>query len=337
MSSDTFISSRTGMTREGAPLSLARVPAADIAPWFYWISVAEGELPDGVTVPCGILGDQACMRLLWGGTWTANTMDGHQIFEAGEEGLTLYFGPQTQLMPVTVTGSYKAITIHLTTGAPPILGGPSQAEMRDRVILHEDLVGHGKLTSKIPVDQPYEEWLLAIEKQLRRFLSTTSRRMPDPVSLAFERECLAAPDFAIGEFAAAQDISCRTLERTVKRDFGMSPKLVQRRARALDMAAILLGVGRAQEEPEMRLRYFDQSHLIREMKKFFDMGPGELAKGAHPILRLNLESRQRRRLKALEELEALETSGVAPWRDPLAEPSLFGSARQDGETGPAPR
>lgn len=282
--------------------------------------MAEGQLPSDLTVRCGMLGDQACLRLIWGGIWTAETRDGHEVFDPGTEGISLYFGPQTRYMPISVTGSYTVITVHVTTGAPPVLGGPSQAELRDRVIVHEDLIGHGKLTRKVPIQGTYDAWMNAVEQQLRRFLDTTKRRAPDPLAAAFERECLASPDFGIADFAASAGVSKRTLERAVQRDFGMAPKLVQRRARALDMAATLLGVARPEEEPEMRLRYFDQSHLIREMRDFFGMPPTDLASGAHPFLRLNLESRQRRRLKALEELEILEANGAAPWRDPVVEP-----------------
>jgi AraC-like DNA-binding protein len=315
------IKSRTGSTHGGAPLALSRTPADDIAPWFYWISVAEGELPTDHTVSCGMLGDQACLRLLWGGVWTADTADGHQVFDPGVDGITLYFGPQTRYTPISVTGSYRAITIHLTTGAPPVLGGPSQHELRDRIIVHDDLVGHGKLTGKVPKRRDYEAWMEAVEQQLRKFLDTTERPDTDPLTATFERECLAAPDFAISDFAEANGVSVRTLERAVRRDFGISPKLVQRRARALDMAATLLGVARPEEEPDMRLRYFDQSHLIREMRHFFGMRPTDLISRPHPFLSLNMESRQRRRLKALEELEELEANGAAPWRDPVAEPA----------------
>ncbi|MDG5748204.1 helix-turn-helix domain-containing protein [Qipengyuania sp. XHP0207] len=321
------IRSKTGTTHDGAPLALAREPAKDIEPWFYWISVAEGDIAADTTVSCRMLGDQACMRLLWGGTWTAETLDGVQTFVPGDEGITLYFGTQTRAMPISVTGSYKVVTIHLTTGAPPVLGGPSQAALTDRIVIHEDLVGHGHLTSKVPTQAPYEDWIVAVEMQLRRFLATTSRKLPDPISVGFERECLASPDFIIGDFADALGVSCRTVERTIKRDFGISPKLVQRRARALDMAATLLGVARPEDEPEARLRYFDQSHLIREIRRFFGIRPGELVNGAHPFLRMTIETRQRRRLKALEELEAIEASGVAPWRDPVAEPEGFGRAK----------
>jgi AraC-like DNA-binding protein len=108
----------------------------------------------------------------------------------------------------------------------------------------------------------------------------------------------------------------------VARDFGISPKAVQRRARALDMAAALLGVARSEEEAQLRLRYFDQSHLIREIRHFFGMRPTDLSNGAHPLLRLNIESRQMRRLRALEELDERTSAGAIPWRDPTREPQI---------------
>lgn len=283
--------------------------------WFDWISVAEGEIPDGTTISCGMLGDQPCMRLLWGGVWTAQTRDGLKVFDPGEQGITLYFGAQTGFMPISVTGSYKAVTMHLATGAPAVLGGPPQIELVDRVLVHDEIVGHGKLTAKIPLEEDYEGWMLGLEVQMRKFLSYTERRLPDPLSGSFERECLVSPDFAVGEFAAAHSVSTRTVERAVLRDFGVSPTFVLRRARALDMAAALLDVARPDEENEIRLRYYDQSHLIREIRYFFGMTPGELSGRTHPFLTLNMESRQRRRALAQRELAEAEQQGIAPWRD----------------------
>lgn len=277
--------------------------------------MAEAEIPACTKISCGMLGDQPCMRLLWGGVWTAETRDGHQVFEPGEEGITLYFGAQSRYMPISVTGSYRAITIHLATGAPTVLAGPPQVDLIDRIAIHEEIVGHGKLTSKVDLDKDYEGWMQSLEVQLRKFLGKLDNRKPDPLSVAFERECLVAPDFSVSEFAAAHRVSTRTVERTVLRDFGVSPTLVLRRARALDMAAALLDVASPDEEAEIRLRYFDQSHLIREIRRFFGMKPSELVGRRHPFLSLNMESRQRRRLQAYAEIAREEESGVAPWRD----------------------
>lgn len=311
------IVSRTGMAWRGGPLASSRRPQDDIAPWFDWISMAEGELPPDATVSCRMLSDQTCLRLLWGGTWTAETADGPRVFEPGSDGMALYFGPQTRSMPISVTGSFRTVTINFVAGAPRALKGPQPRAFADRIAIVEDL---GELAVKVPPDQDYGRRIAAVESELRRYLAQLAPARPGRLSTAFERECLASPDFVVSDFARAQGVSPRTLERVISRDFGASPKLVQRRARALDMAAVLLGVARSEEEAEMRLRYFDQSHLIREMRFFFGMPPSQLARGAHPLLRLNVETRQHRRMRALEELDQLERAGTPPWRDPAAEP-----------------
>ena len=317
--SDNPIRSLTGATRAGAPLAASRAVAPDLAPWFTWISAAEGELAPEKTVRCGMLGDHACIRILFGGTWTAQTADGPMVFAPGTRGMTLYFGPQTRYMPISVTGSYKVLTLTLAAGAPPVLGLPGQAAMLDRIVDHGVLPGGGDLGRSVPIDRPYARWIEAVEAELRHFVARTSPKRPDPVVTAFERACLMRPDFRITDFAASQAASKRTVERAVKRSFGLTPKQVLRRARALDTAARLLGVALPDEEAAMELRYYDQSHQSREVRRFFGMTPGELARGGHPMLRLNIELRQSRRLLMLA--KAGEPA-QRPWRDPEAEPRI---------------
>ena len=85
------------------------------------------------------------------------------------------------------------------------------------------------------------------------------------------------------------------------------------------MGAALLEVARPEELPEIEERYFDQSHRIRELRKFYGMVPSDLKNRPCPLLRLGLEVRQRRRLDALE---ALRAQDPAPWRDPASEPRV---------------
>ena len=105
----------------------------------------------------------------------------------------------------------------------------------------------------------------------------------------------------------------------MRRAFGLAPKQVLRRARALDTAARLLGVTLPEEEHALELRYYDQPHQSREVRRFFGMTPGELARGAHPMLRLNIELRQSRRLLSLAKVG---NPAERPWRDPAAEPEI---------------
>lgn len=317
---DNSIRSLTGSTRTGYPLAASRGVAPDLAPWFQWISAAAGDLASDQTVRCGMLADHSGVRLLFGGTWTAQTADGAMTFAPGRRGLALYFGPQTRYMPISVTGSYRVITLMLAPGAAPVLSLPDQTWMLDRIVDYDELAGGRRLCGCIPREQNFGHWLIVLEAELRRRLARGAPARPDPTVTAFARECLARPDFRIAEFAASQGISQRTVERAVKRSFGLSPKKVLRRARALDTAARLLGVALPEEEAAMELRYYDQPHQSREIRRFFDMTPRDLARGAHPMLRLNIELRQSRRLLTLAEMGTPER----PWRDPQAEPEIDG-------------
>lgn len=309
--------SRTGRTRGGDPLAFNHQPSPDLAPWFTWFSVTDAEIPDGHQIVDGMFNDHAIIRIMFCGHWTAQTRDGEVVLDPGEKGMTVYFGPQTKVMPIVGSGKIKVLSVHLGPGAASVLGGPRQEDMLDRIVDHDKLVGHGSLSSRFHIDGTPHEWLKTFEHELRKFLQINDTAPPDPITLAFEHETLANPSFALTEFAARQDCSTRTVERIIKRDYGLSPKQVCRRARALDMAAALLGVAMEEEEAELRLRYFDQSHLIREIKAFFGTTPQELRNGNHPFLRLNLEVRQSRRVQALS---LLPPDTIEPWRDPTAEP-----------------
>ena len=103
----------------------------------------------------------------------------------------------------------------------------------------------------------------------------------------------------------------RKLERIVRRDFGLPPKQVMRRARALDMASHLRGVADMSEADELVLRYYDQSHLIREFMALFGMTPSQFVATPQPILTLALESRQARRL---ELIERIAPGAARPWQ-----------------------
>jgi len=152
---------------------------------------------------------------------------------------------------------------------------------------------------------------LRIETALRRYIERVRPPPPDPVSAAFELATFADPGLSLAAFAESQGLSLRQLERVVRRDFGLTPKKVLRRARALDLAAQLCGVADDGEADAMMLRYFDQSHLIREFAAFFGVTPREFRSRPRPLLTITLEQRQARRL---EELQRIQPGSTAPWR-----------------------
>jgi hypothetical protein len=82
----------------------------------------------------------------------------------------------------------------------------------------------------------------------------------------------------------------------------MPPKQVMRRARALDMASHLRGVADHDEADQLMLRYYDQSHLIREFTELFGMLPSQFVASPLPLLTVSLEARQARRLEVMERI-----------------------------------
>lgn len=315
------LTTSTGRSRGGAPLALNQLPADDLQPWFTWLAVTDAELPVGQEISCGMLTDHDTIRVIFGGSWYAETVDGPREFHPGAEGISLYFGPQSRIMRLRVDGSFKVATLHLGAGASTVLGAPSPTDMLDRIADFDGLVGQGRLGSHFDPAEPPDTWLETFERELRKFIAEKNVAEPDPITLAFERAMMADSNLAVSRFAEAHGVSVRTLERIVKRDYGMTPKQALRRARALDLAATLIGVAREDEDAELRLRYFDQSHQIREIRHFFDMTPGQLRNGKHPLLTLNLEIRQSRRV---DMLSRLAPGQIQPWRDPEAEPARAG-------------
>jgi len=91
----------------------------------------------------------------------------------------------------------------------------------------------------------------------------------------------------------------------------MPPKQVLRRARALDMASHLRGVADHDEAEALALRYYDQSHLIREFTALFGMSPRQFVDSPQPLMTLSLETRQARRL---EMIARIAPGDIRPWQ-----------------------
>lgn len=236
------------------------------------------------------------------------TKDGIRRYDRG----AVFLGPQSKRMPVSVVGSFISVGFALRPGACHAFRGVSMSDYVDRLI-PSDSFGP---TARLLMDPPFadgspEDWLRALEGSIRRAAEHADRSQPDPITEQFEALSLNNPSASISDFARECGIEQRRLERLVRRDFGMAPKQVLRRARALDMASHLRGVADHAEADELALRYYDQSHLIREFSELFGMSPRQFVARPQPIMTLALESRQARRL---EMIERLKPGAVRPWQ-----------------------
>jgi AraC-like DNA-binding protein len=304
---DPRIAPQQGVTRDGQPLSYNRAPASDLAPWIARLYVTKVDAPADYTLSCGVFNDTAFVRVQLAGHWRAESATG--VVTSERE--AYFFGPQSRRMPISVTGSFISVGMALRPGACTALQGPRIGDFVDRLVPTGMVASpSSRILEVLDPAGSSEEWLQAIEGMVRKRVEHLGRRLPDPITSQFEEITFRDPGMAVSDAAAACGVDRRRLERVVSRDFGMAPKQVLRRARALDMASHLRGVADSNEADELALRYYDESHLIHEFTELFGMSPRQFVKTPQPILTLALESRQARRLEALHRIEPGQ---ARPW------------------------
>lgn len=305
---DKALAPQGGLSRDGQALSINRGPRAELAPWIGRLYVSDVAAPASHRLECGLFNDTAMLRFQLSGQWHAETLTGPMAYSRA----ALYFGPHSRLMPVSVTGSFCSIGVALRPGACHALKGPRIAEHVDQIIPVESFgIDGAQFLDRFAPGMDPEDVLQGMEQLLITLVDRAGAREPDPLSARFEYAAFSDPTISIGQFAKDCDVDQRRLERLVRRDFGMPPKQVLRRARALDMASHLRGVADAAEAEALALRYYDQSHLIREFVELFGMSPSQFVATPLPLLTLALESRQARRL---EVMARIAPGGLRPWQ-----------------------
>lgn len=86
-------------------------------------------------------------------------------------------------------------------------------------------------------------------------------------------------------------LSLRQLERMTKRHYGMPPKKLARKYRALRTAQALAH-GDSLDDAGLALAFYDQSHLIREVKQFTGLTPTQLRAGQSELTEMTMKGRR---------------------------------------------
>lgn len=81
----------------------------------------------------------------------------------------------------------------------------------------------------------------------------------------------------VPDLVEATGMSIRSVERMTKHYYGLSPRMLARKYRAV-RAAAALARGEDLTIAQLGDAFYDQSHLIREIKRFAGATPGQLAK-----------------------------------------------------------
>ncbi|UVI39908.1 helix-turn-helix domain-containing protein [Qipengyuania spongiae] len=101
----------------------------------------------------------------------------------------------------------------------------------------------------------------------------------------------------LGALYAESGYCRRQTQRLVERYFGVSPMALRRKYRALRTAALLsLPTLTDEYEAEIAEAFYDQSHMIRELRLFAGRTPARLGDGDSPILNEMLDAKNLREL-----------------------------------------
>ncbi len=128
----------------------------------------------------------------------------------------------------------------------------------------------------------YASDLALIEAHMARLFEL--RRPTDPAILALN-DALVDPEMvSVADLAARLGMNVRSLERLSRRAFGFPPKLLLRRQR------FLRSLARFMLDPSLKwlgaldYQYHDQSHFVRDFRRFMGMNPSAYAKLEKPLL-----------------------------------------------------
>lgn len=100
----------------------------------------------------------------------------------------------------------------------------------------------------------------------------------------------ASPSPDVDDLASATGLSRRQIERRCNALYGAPPKLLARKYRALKAAVALVSGGAAIEDL-LDCGFYDQSHLIREIKQFTGLTPGQMRADPNPLAKLTIDHR----------------------------------------------
>jgi len=158
-----------------------------------------------------------------------------------------------------------------------VLLGVSAAEITDNVIDFSAFAGRiaGQYIEEIG-NAPHISMMAAAAD--RYFATVLERRRgrlkayPD----AMEHWLLNPHDLNLDQLVGMMDVSRRQTDRVAKQVFGASPKLLQRKYRAL-RAADRIRAGNSNWADAAGASFYDQSHFIKEFRTFIGVTPSQFA------------------------------------------------------------
>jgi AraC-like DNA-binding protein len=264
-------------------------PSSDLAPYIARHYVFEAELPEDLTLTDSLLSETAFVRILIRGDWKAEIAPGYWA----SAGPVVFFGPNAFPLPVRVRGPFKVAGFAIHPGGWRSLFQRAARDYTDQMLPLSAAWGAiaDRLAMEIASTDEDAALVASMEKAIAAQLNSIGLRHPDTQMAAFAKIARSDSTIRIDNAAAQIGMSVRQLERRCLATFGLSPKAVLRRSRFLDMATAMRGFSSPSDEELAALRYFDQSHLTREFKRFAGMTPRAFERTVTPLFTAGLNLR----------------------------------------------
>lgn len=211
--------------------------------------------------------------------------------------------PTSAAVPFEVDGPFHCVGCSLSPlGWAALTGEPANAH-GDRMLDARGWLGQEVRELGDDLRAAYAEGTASpaeLCERIAAFLGTRLGRVnPRHVELMKQiTEWLSSSfDPSLADLLGRVAYSERQLQRLVERYYGISPKQLVRKYRALRVAALLQDPRTSDEKvAELLNLFYDQSHLIREIRLFAGRTPARLGDAENPILDALLDSRNFREI-----------------------------------------
>lgn len=271
-------------------LSRTYRPSPDLAPYVRRFYVFEADLPDSAEIKDFLLSETAFIRVLIRGEWAGEVSPGTWKMPAR----ALFFGANAYPFRVRVRGGFSVAGAALRPSGWRSLFRNSHQDYADRLLPLSDVWRQhsGDIEADIANAPDDAGKIGVLERVLRQKLDLIGRRQIDEALARFETIARTDPRRRIEDIAEELGLSMRQFARRCQASFGLTPKSIMRRSRFLDMAAAMRGLSTPSEQDLAALRYYDQSHLGREFKRFTGMTPNAFAHAVTPLQTAGLKLRE---------------------------------------------
>ncbi len=271
-------------------LSRTYAPSAELAPYIRRFYVFEADLPQEALIQDGLLAETAFVRIVLRGNWSGEVAPGEWV----TAGPAILFGANDRPFNVRVSGPFTVIGFAIRASGWRCLFNTPHYALLNLMSPLSDAWGQLSegLVADIEAAKDDDERVAAMERCINAQLDQIGLHKPDKKIAKFEAIARVNNTMRIDEAAERIDLSPRQMERRCRESFGITPKAVLRRSRFLDMASAMRGFTSPDDAALAALRYFDQSHLNRECKRFTGMTPGAFMRAQMPLHTAGLKLRE---------------------------------------------